>query len=118
MKRAGAGNHVLGCRSTTAPNAIQPRRRTLLGSASFLPVESRSSGAIGPVGARIDGRRSAARRLARAGLDILVNHPPGRLASALVLHPDEPRVERKVVPDGILERKRERDTLRKGSFLG
>ena len=49
----------------------------------------------------------AARR--RGGLAALsslgVEHPPGALPRALILHPDEPAVQGQVVPDGILGRK-------------
>jgi len=38
-----------------------------------------------------------------AGLGVRVDHPPGRLSRPLVLHPHEPVVQRKVVPDRVLQ---------------
>lgn len=46
-----------------------------------------------------------------AGLRVRVQHPPGGLARALVLHSHEAVVQGEVVPDGVL-----RERKRKGWF--
>ena len=58
----------------------------------------------------VHGGGAAAGRLA-ALATLGVQHPPGALARALVLHPHEAAVQGQVVSDGVLQAGREGDVL-------
>lgn len=68
---------------------------------------SRPPSALGVLVAVVHGHGASARCLAHFSA-IWIDHPPGALPGALVLHPDEAAVERQVVPDGVLRERKKR----------
>lgn len=97
-------NHNSTCSRVWRATKLQQCLCTLLSFASCLLTVG-STFTLQWLGAIVHGDSSAALRFSQLSA-IRIQHPPGALASSLILHTDETRVQGQIVSDGVLEREK------------